>query len=584
MSAATSKPVNAWLALAPLLIGTFTGTVNNQVVNVPMDAILGGLRVPLSNGVFVIVAFNLSFAVLMPLSGWVGDRLGGRRIFCWAMAGIALGAVGAALAPNLITLVTCRVIQGVATAAVLPGVMSMIASLFGTERRGRALGLWAAVNGAGQAVGPTMGGLFADWFGWRSIFWPSVPLAVLAVVMTLWLVPRDLPKATRLEWRGAVLLTASATFCLIAATLIPPLGVGSLVVWGTLALGIVATVAYVLVERGRSDAFLPPGLLLEPRYLRSALAVSAQMFCLGATLLGVPLNLVQEHGMSTSAAGLMILALPVAMTLLAPASGIATERLSPRIAMRCGLGLLVLAEATLALHLGSHRTPDTALVGCSLPSASGWPSYRRRPRPVPPGRGPANGCRSGVVQLGPVRRLRAGCVLGGCRGGRGLRRDVRGVRRRRAAGHADVLPVGRLGVAADETSAPASAPVISPGLGPGQPAQSSAQSAGSGRQSELVLEVVLDLAERLDAAGQPDHELCLGLLDIHPQRAGDPVELVEHRVPVQVQPPRGGVDVSRLLDVSQHDPLEIAGVRPSACRSGRSILGEGTARSTLGDV
>lgn len=362
MKGTASEPGNAWLALAPLLIGTFAGTVNNQVVNVPMDAILAGLEIPLSNGVFIVVAFNLSFAVLMPLSGWVGDRLGRRRLFCWAMVGIAAGAVGSALAPTLPALITFRILQGAATAAMLPGVMSMIASLFQSERRGHALGLWAAVNGAGQAVGPTMGGLFADWFGWRSIFWPAVPLALLSVVLTLWLVPRDLPKPSRLEWRGALLLTLSALFCLGAATLISPLGVASPYVWGTLLLGILATVTYILVERGNPAAFFPPGLMLEPRYLRSTLGAFAQMFCLGATLLGVPLALVQIHGLSTATTGLIILALPLAMTVLAPAAGLATSRYSPRLTMRSGLVVLVASEIALAIYLGNGLDPGIGLI------------------------------------------------------------------------------------------------------------------------------------------------------------------------------------------------------------------------------
>lgn len=430
MSGTASKPVNAWLALAPLLIGTFAATVNNQVVNVPLDAILAGLDVPLSNGVFVVVAFNLSFAVLMPLSGWVGDRLGRRRLFCWAMVGIAIGAVGSALAPTLTVLVTFRILQGVATAAVLPGVMSMIASLFESDRRGHALGLWAAVNGAGQAVGPTMGGLFADWFGWRAIFWPAVPLVFLSVVLTMWLVPRDLPKPSRLEWRGALLLTLSALSFLVAATLIPPLGVASPYVWAIFGCSILVSVAYVLVERGNPLAFLPPGLMLEPRYLRSTLGAFAQMFCLGATLLGVPLALIQIHGLSTSSAGLIILALPLAMTVLAPAAGIATARYSPRITMRSGLIVLVLSEVALALYLGNGREPGVgliialAVVGTGVafvqtPAATGATRSRAGERGV--GLGLFNSARFGGSALGASWVATAanagyGLVFGVCAG------------------------------------------------------------------------------------------------------------------------------------------------------------------------
>jgi MFS family permease len=358
----TARRGGSWLALVPLLVGTFTGTVNNAIVNVPMADILASLEVPLRYGALVVVAFNLSFAVLMPLSGWVGDRIGRRRLFCIAMATLAVSAVGCAFAPNLAVLVGFRVVQGAATAAVLPGVMSLIASMFDVDSRGRALGWWAAVNGAGQAVGPALGGLLAGWVGWRTVFWPAVPLALLAWGMTLWLVPRDERRPVPLEWRGAVLLTVSAGLFLGAASAVAPLGVSSPVVWGGALLGLLGAVGFVAVERGRRDAFLPPGLLLEPRYLRSSLGVVAQMFCLGATLLGLPLYLVSRHGVTTATAGLLVLALPLTMAVLAPLAGVATERLSPRGALRWGLAVLIVGQVALALLLGAGRSPDVWLV------------------------------------------------------------------------------------------------------------------------------------------------------------------------------------------------------------------------------
>jgi MFS family permease len=360
-----------WLVLAPLLVGTFTGTVNNAIVNVPMVDILTDLHVSLANGALVVVAFNLAFAVLMPLSGWLGDRIGQRRIFCIAMAAIAVGAVGAAVAPNLGVLVGFRVMQGVATAAVLPGVMSLIAALIEPGRRGRALGLWAAVNGAGQAVGPALGGFLSGWLGWRSIFYPMVPLALLSLVMTVIVVPRVEPKPVPLEWRGGLLLTAGAALLLGAASAVSPLGLGSPLVWAGAALGAIAAVAFLLVERGRAGAFLRPGLLVEPVYLRSAVCVSAQMFCLGATLLAVPLFLVREHHMTTAFAGLVVLTMPLTMAALAPLAGLATERRTPRVAVRWGLGALGFGVAGLAVLLGVDHGATMPLVAALVVIGAG---------------------------------------------------------------------------------------------------------------------------------------------------------------------------------------------------------------------
>jgi MFS family permease len=208
------------------------------------------------------------------------------------------------------------------------------------------------VNGAGQAVGPALGGLLSGWLGWRSIFYPMVPLALLALVMTVLVVPRVEPRPVPLEWRGGLLLTLAAALLLGAASAVSPLGPGSPFVWAGAALGALAAVSFLLVERGRAGAFLRPGLLVEPVYLRSAVCVSAQMFCLGATLLGVPLFLVREQHLTTASAGLLVLTMPLTMAVLAPLAGVMTERHTPRVALRWGLGALLVGEVALTMLLG----------------------------------------------------------------------------------------------------------------------------------------------------------------------------------------------------------------------------------------
>ncbi|MES9609840.1 MFS transporter, partial [Actinomadura sp. NPDC000929] len=178
-----------WPALVPLLLGTFTGTVANTIVNVPLTLILRDLDASISAGTLVVVGFTLPFAVLLPLSGWLGDRCGPRRVFLAAMLLLGIGSAGAGLAGDLASLVAMRAVQGVATAAMLPAVMALIASLFGGGRRGRALGLWAAANGVGQAARAPRGGRRAPGFGWDAGFWPGVPRCAPAPALARRLVP-----------------------------------------------------------------------------------------------------------------------------------------------------------------------------------------------------------------------------------------------------------------------------------------------------------------------------------------------------------------------------------------------------------
>lgn len=354
-----------WVLLVPLLLSTFTSTVASTVVIVPLALIMADLEVPISQGILIVVVFNLTFAVLMPVAGWFGDTFGRRRLICFALCVLAVGTAASALAPNLEMLVAFRAVQGLGTACLLPNVMSLIATTFAPASRSRALGAWAAVNGAGQSAGPALGAVLAGWAGWRAAFWPIVPVALLACVGVWRLVPADRPRPGRLEWHGALLLTTAAFLCLGAITAIPPLGLKSPVVLASGVVGTALLVAFLMHQHGRADAFLPLWILSEPRYVRSCVAVMAQMFCLGATLVGMPLYLVLELGTTTVVAGAVVLSLPITMLLLAPVAGLIEDRYGLWRTLRLGLLLLIAGQCALA-GLLADRSPVSVGIVLSL--------------------------------------------------------------------------------------------------------------------------------------------------------------------------------------------------------------------------
>lgn len=361
----------SWLALVVMLCGTFLGTLNNNIVNVPLRDVAQEYGIPLSQGVLVVIAFLLVFAIAMPLTGWLGDRLGRRRVFSWAMVGLAVGALGAATAPSWGILVGFRAVQGLATAAVLPTVMGMIAEIFAPDRRARALGFWAAINGVGQAVGPPVGGFIAAWLGWRWIFAPIIPGSVLVLLFTFRFIPRDHGRPISLDWRGAATLTVGSGLLIAGATLVSTPGVPRGYPAVLSALGLLALVLFGWLAGRRANPFIAARLIVEARFLRSSLAVWAQMFCLGTTLVAVPLYLTGQGGASTAVTGLVVFAFPAAMALLAPLSGYLTERYGPRWVVRGGLLTLVVGQLLLGLYLGGHGIQIHTIAALMVLSGAG---------------------------------------------------------------------------------------------------------------------------------------------------------------------------------------------------------------------
>ncbi|MCW3820419.1 MFS transporter [Micromonospora sp. DR5-3] len=352
--------------LLTLLGATLLGTVINNVLNVPLRDITADLGVSLSSGVLVVSSFVLVLAASMALSGWVGDRFGRRRTVIASLALMAVAMVGAALAPSLPVLVAMRALQGMACAAYPPAVMGMLASIYGPSQRTRTMSAWAAANGIGQAMGPPLGGLLADLAGWRAIFWCLAPVAAILLVTTVLLVPDDRGHGAALHWPGALSLTLGAAFLMTAATtvpqhLMPPWATGTLAVAG------VALLAVFAISSTKAVApIIRPRLIIESRFLRSAVAAAAQMFCLAATLVAVPLYLTGTLGRATAVTGLLVLALPAAMAVLAPVVGLLSERGRPRLILRTGLVLLGVAELLVGLYTGSGGRSTPLLVALLL--------------------------------------------------------------------------------------------------------------------------------------------------------------------------------------------------------------------------
>ncbi|AOW93635.1 MFS transporter [Rhodococcus sp. WMMA185] len=357
-------------ALAALLAGTFVGTMSNNILNVPLNAILTDFDADLGSGIFVVVGFLLTFAASMPLAGWVGDRFGRRRVYCAAMLGTAVCSVGAALAPSLLVLVIWRSLGGIAAAAIVPAVMGLITWLFGPARRARAVGAWAAVNGIGQAIGPSLGGVVSDWWGWRWAFAPLVPIALIGFVATLRHVPRYPGKKMHLDVLGAVAVTVGAALFVLGITLIPQDRVPAVASVALVLAGIVTLVLFGVHSRRTADPFIPIRLVLEPRFLRSALAVFVLMFVLSALLLALPLYLT-DSGLSTTQAGLMLFVLPAVMTCVAPVVGRVVDRIGGRVVMRSGLSIMIGSQVALAITLSSGVRNSIAIAAILVVAAVG---------------------------------------------------------------------------------------------------------------------------------------------------------------------------------------------------------------------
>ena len=206
----TGRPDRRWWILAVLCLSVLLVVVDNTIVNVALPTISRDLNASTSALQWVVDAYTLSFAGLLLLGGNLGDRLGRRRFLQLGLLLFGVFSVGAAVSTSTGELIAARALMGASAALVYPATLAILNNVFTVAReRAIAIGVWSAVSGIAVAIGPVSGGALLRHFSWSSVFYVSVPLVVLALVLGRLLLPesRD-PEAGRFDPLGALLSAA----------------------------------------------------------------------------------------------------------------------------------------------------------------------------------------------------------------------------------------------------------------------------------------------------------------------------------------------------------------------------------------
>ncbi|MGI8760598.1 MAG: MFS transporter [Jatrophihabitantaceae bacterium] len=181
----------AWmLAVATVCLGAFMGQLDASIVTLTYRPIGASFRAGLGATQWVSLAYLIALAALLVPLGAVSDRLGRKRVYLWGFVLFGLSSLGCAFAPSLLALVGMRAVQGVGAALLQANSVALVATSAPRERLRAALGIQAAAQAVGLAIGPTVGGLLVQTVGWRWVFGVNVPIAVLAVLAGRFLLPR----------------------------------------------------------------------------------------------------------------------------------------------------------------------------------------------------------------------------------------------------------------------------------------------------------------------------------------------------------------------------------------------------------
>ena len=252
------------LAFFAVCLGNFIVFIDTSIVNLALPHIHTSLHGSLAGLVWVANGYTLAMAALILNGGAIGDRLGNDRAYWLGALGFAATSLGCGLAPSLPALIALRVCQGMCGALLLPALLGLIPHLYPDKvERARAITIWASTGAVALATGPLLAGVLIDGVGWRAIFYINVPICVAAALIVRW----TLKGVTRhrssagLGLTGQVLAAAGLAAFSFAIVDGPSFGWDSPVIVASIAVALVAAVAFVMVERRSANPLLPPRLL-----------------------------------------------------------------------------------------------------------------------------------------------------------------------------------------------------------------------------------------------------------------------------------------------------------------------------------
>ncbi|MFX0539356.1 DHA2 family efflux MFS transporter permease subunit [Ornithinimicrobium sp. Y1847] len=354
------------LVLRVLTAAAFVVILNETLMMNALPPLMEVFAIDASVGQWLTTGFMLTMAVVIPMTGWLLQRVSIRTAFALAMGTFIVGTALCALAPSFSILLLGRVVQACGTAVMMPLLMTTIMTMVPADRRGRVMGNLTLAMSVAPALGPTVSGIILQFGSWRWLFGLVLPVAVLMTVAGVRLLRSSDPgRPARLDVLS-VLLTAlgfgGLVYGLSAFGKAAGGGAALNPVW-TLVVGVVALALFVwrqVALQRRDQPFLDLRTLRHSRY-----AVALGLLCLsfmaliGAMLL-LPIALQEVRGMSVLQSGLMLMPGALAMGLLGPTVGRLYDRVGPRPLVVPGAVVLVAAMATLALSV--QHAPWWALV------------------------------------------------------------------------------------------------------------------------------------------------------------------------------------------------------------------------------
>jgi len=313
--------------------------LDNTVVNVALPSIQRGLHASTTSLEWTVNAYTLSFAVLLVTGGRLGDLFGRRRMFLLGVCIFGSSSLLIALSQSDTWLIAFRAVQGIGSGFMMPATLSIITNTFDAHERGRAIGTWAGVSAMALAIGPVVGGFLVEEVSWQSIFLLNVPVAALAIFVTLTAVreSRDETAIREVDIPGVATLTLGLAALVIALVKANAWGWGSARVIGLFAVAVASLAAFAALEPRRRAPMVDFAFFRSRAFFGANVVALIVSFTMFATFFSLALYMQDILHFSPLQTGLRFLPTTVCVMFAGPVAGRLADRIGSRPLMTGGL-------------------------------------------------------------------------------------------------------------------------------------------------------------------------------------------------------------------------------------------------------
>src|SRR4051794_9171460 len=316
------------LVASVVVLGAVMSILDTTVVNVAINTLAREFKTSLATIQWVATGYTLALATVIPLTGWAADRFGTKRLYITSITLFVTGSILSGLAWSDVSLIFFRVLQGLGGGMLMPAGMTILTRAAGPQRVGRVMAIIGVPMMLGPILGPILGGWLVDSASWRWIFFINVPIGAAALIMSLRVLPRDVPQPSeRLDWLGLGLLSPGLALLIYGlAKSSSSGGFGSTQVIVPAVIGLIALALFVVHALRTENALIDLGLFKNRVFSAAEVTLILVIIAVFGGMLLLPLYLQVVRGESPLSTGLLLAPQGVGAMIAMPIAGRLTDR------------------------------------------------------------------------------------------------------------------------------------------------------------------------------------------------------------------------------------------------------------------